>query len=525
MKQLVLIFLCSFWGISLAAQQQVEWGNWIQWGEQETGIYRNPIIPADYSDIDCIKVGEDYYAISSTFQFSPGMTLLHSRDLVNWQILGNIIEDLTQIGEELNWTRMNRYGRGVWAGTLRYHEGCFYLFFGTPDEGYFMTSATDPNGTWQPLTPLLKEAGWDDCSTLWDDDGQAYFVGTHFADGYKTYLFNMSADGKSINRSSARLIHSGNKREANKLIKINGWYYLIFSEYKPDKGRYVMAKRSRSITGPYSEEKQLALPSREAMEPNQGGIVQGPDNDWYFLTHHGTGDWSGRVVSLLPVTWIEGWPILGEVAEASVGTMKWEGKMPIRYDEKLFIKRSDDFDNSQLAPQWQWNYQPRKEYFSLDERPGWLRLKAFRPIEPDKLLKAGNTLTQRTFRKSENNVVVKMDISSMENGQKNGICHFSSEHSAIGVAKERDRYYLEYRKNDKIVKGISIQSRYVWLKTEWGLDGKTCYSYSLDGDRFLPFGESYQMVWGNYRGDRLGIYCFNDEGDVGWVDVDYFHYQ
>ena len=126
-------------------------------------------------------------------------------------------------------------------------------FFGTPDEGYFMTSAAHPEGPWEPLTPLLAEAGWDDCTAMWDDNGKAYFVGTHFADGYKTYLFKMAEDGKSIDRKSAVLINSGSGREASKLIKVNGWYYLIFSEHKPGVGRYVMAKRSRKLTGPYKD--------------------------------------------------------------------------------------------------------------------------------------------------------------------------------------------------------------------------------------------------------------------------------
>ena len=245
------------------------WGNWEKWGEQNDGTYRNPIIPADYSDIDCIQVGDDYYAISSTFQFSPGMTLLHSKDLVNWEFCGNIISDLTQIGTKLNWDQMDRYARGVWAGTLRYHNGRFYLFFGTPDEGYFMTSSSKPEGPWEPLTPLLLEAGWDDCTAIWNEDGKACFVGTHFADGYKTYLFPMAKDGKSINRKSAKLIHSGNGREANKLIKVGEWYYLVFSEHKPGTGRYVMARRSKKLFGPYKEEKQLALDAMDKMQITQ----------------------------------------------------------------------------------------------------------------------------------------------------------------------------------------------------------------------------------------------------------------
>ena len=305
-KYVLLVLLLLLGSGRGVAQEKKIWGNWTNWGEQKDGTYQNPIIPSDYSDIDCIRVGEDYYSISSTFQFSPGMTMLHSKDLVNWEICSNIIQDLTQIGPELNWDCMNRYGKGVWAGTLRYHNQRFYLFFGTPDEGYFMTSSPSVAGPWEPLTPLLQEAGWDDCSAMWDEDGKAYFIGTHFADGYKTYLFKMSEDGKQIDRKSAKLVNSGSGREANKLIKIGDWYYLIFSEHKSDKGRYVMAKRSKKMMGPYKEERQLALPSREAMEPNQGGIVQGKDDNWYFLTHHGSGDWSGRIVSLLPVTWIDG---------------------------------------------------------------------------------------------------------------------------------------------------------------------------------------------------------------------------
>jgi beta-xylosidase len=525
MKYILAVLSGVFFSVLSFAQQQREWGDWQKWGDQGDGTYINPIIPSDYSDIDCIRVGNDYYAISSTFQFSPGMTVLHSKDLVNWEICGNAIGDLTEISDELNWTRMNRYGKGVWAGTLRYYNKRFYLFFGTPDEGYFMTSASRPEGPWEPLTHLLADKGWDDCTAMWDDNGKAYFVGTHFSDGYKTYLFNMSSNGKSIDRKSAVLINAGSGREANKLIKVNGWYYLIFSEHKEDTGRYVMAKRSRKVTGPYDEEKQLALPGREAQEPNQGGIVLAPDSTWHFLTHHGTGDWSGRVVSLLPVTWINDWPIIGKVLPQKIGTMTWTGRIPMEEKGKLSIKRSDNFDGDTLAPQWQWNYQPRNEKFSLSERQGWLRLKAYRPLQLNKLMYAGNTLTQRSFRKPANKIIVKMDVSNMKDGQKNGLCHFSSEHAAIGIVKEGDSSYLEYRQNDHITKGIQVTSQYIWLKSEWGLEGMSRFYYSFDGTDFIPFGDPYQLVWGNYRGDRLGIYCFNDLMEEGYVDVDYFHYQ
>ena len=133
---------------------------------------------------------------------------------------------------------MNRYARGIWAGAIRYHAGKFWIYFGTPDEGYFMTTATNPAGPWQPLHRMTTEPGWDDCCPFWDDDGQGYFLGTHFADNCKTWLYKLTPDGRDIISESRVLINEGSHREANKLYKINGTYYHLFSEYKPGVGRY-----------------------------------------------------------------------------------------------------------------------------------------------------------------------------------------------------------------------------------------------------------------------------------------------
>ena len=553
----VTLLPCYFVTQDAWSQEPVRWGDWQTWGDQGNGTYRNPVIPADYSDLDCIRVGDDYYAISSTMQFSPGMTILHSRDLVNWEIAGNAVSDLTQISPALGWQQMDRYGRGIWAGSLRHHDGRFYLYFGAPDEGFFMTSAPKAEGPWEPLTPLLQEKGWDDCSAFWDKKGQAWFIGTCFADGYKTYLFRMAADGRSIDRSSARLVNEGNGREANKLIEHDGWYYIVFSEHRDGVGRYVMAKRDRKMKGRFREERQLLLPCTEANEPNQGGIVEGRDGNWYFLTHHGSGDWSGRIVSLLPVEWRDGWPMMGAQAnlpmgapsnlpmeapsnlphlgEASPGAMVWQGKisptpaLPKGGGGKL--SRSDNFNAALLGPQWQWNYQPREEMFSLSERPGWLRLKAFRPLENDRLLKAGNTLTQRSFRSKANEVTIRMDISQMADGQHAGLCHFAAHSGCLGVVRENGQLFLELRHDDKsqVVQlppqlGRVGERLYLWLRSSWGLDGQSHFSYSLDGDTFTPFGE-YRLSWGFYRGDRIGIYNYNNVSESGIVDVDYLHYR
>ncbi len=515
--------LFSATSLMLSGAYSATWGEWSTWGDQGDGTYWNPVLPSDYSDLDCIRVGADYYAISSTFQFSPGMVILHSRDLVNWTIVGHAITDLTKISPELNWDRMNRYGRGIWAGALRYHDHTFWIYFGTPDEGYFMTKAKEITGPWEPVHPVFAEAGWDDCCPFWDDDGQGWLVGTNFKDDYKIHLWKLTPDGREIMRESDKVIYQSKGSEASKLYKFNGLYYHFFSEVQPE-GRVIMMQRSKKITGPYWEKKQLKHADREAMEPNQGGLIEGPDGQWYFFTHHGRGSWEGRAASLLPVTWIEGWPIVGAVGADGIGQMVWSGKMPATGMSVGALPTSDEFSASTLPPQWEWNYQPRADKWSLTERPGWLRLHAFRPLESGNALKAGNTLTQRCLRTAASAVVVELDLGGMADGQHAGLCHFAKTFSMFGVTQNGARRTLENLINGATTTGPALTGNQLWLKSVWGLDGKSQYSYSVDGVTFTDFGPPYPLAWGNYRGDRLGLYSYNDCSNAGYVDVNFFHY-
>jgi beta-xylosidase len=501
-----------------------KWGDWPKWGDQKDGTYRNPVLPGDYSDLDCIRVGSDYYAISSTFQYSPGVVILRSKDLVNWTIIGHAIDDVTQIGPDLNWDRMNRYGRGVWAGAIRYHAGKFWVYFGTPEEGYFMTTAKNPAGPWEPLHRMTKEGGWDDCCPFWDDDGQGYFVATHFKDNYKTWLYKLTPDGRDIVPDSGVVLNEGAGREANKLYKFGDTYYHLFSEVGPG-GRRVMMQRAKSITGPYTEKRQLNQPESEFHEPNQGGIVQAENGKWYFFTHHGHGDWEGRPASLLPVTWVDGWPILGKVGSDGVGTMVWGGEKPVKNTAPMVPQSSDAFNGPKLGLQWEWNYQPRKDKWSLTERPGFLRLHAWRPLRPDQLKTAGNTLTQRSMRAANSVATLALDASGIADGQVAGICHYAGGTSTFGIRREGNVVTLESSRDGQFTTGPRIMSPRIWLRSSWGLDGLSHYSYSTDGKKFTTFGEPYQLSWGDYRGDRIGIFTFNNKSDTGYVDVDSFIYD
>jgi beta-xylosidase len=476
-------------------------------------------------------VGDDYYAISSTFQFSPGMAVLRSRDLVNWSTAGHALADLTRISPELNWDRMNRYGRGVWAGAIRHHAGRFWIYFGTPDEGYFMTSAEQPEGPWTPVHPVLQAKGWDDCAPFWDDDGKGYLIGTNFSDGYKIHLWEMTPDNKGLIAASDQVIYQFKGSEANKLYKFNGTYYHFFSEVHGN-ARVMMMRRAAAIRGPWSEKRQLMQADRAALEPNQGGIVPGPDGKWYFFTHHGTGAWEGRAASLLPVHWVDGWPVIGEPDAQGMGAMVWGGAMPLAGRPRTFPQGGDDFSGATLAPVWEWNYQPRPGKWSLAERPGFMRLHAFAGLDGGNLLKVGNVLTQRVVRSPGQSFAARLELQGMADGQHAGLMQFSAQpggHPAasagsVGVAMENGQRFVEVSRDGAYTRVRDWPHTAIWVKSAWDTDGKSTFSVSADGLSFQPVGETFQLTWGAYRGSRLGLFTFNPAGGQGYVDIDQVRY-
>ena len=501
-----------------------------KWGDQGDGTFVNPVLPGDFSDLDAIRVGDhDFYAITSTIHLSPGMAVLHSTDLVNWRIVGHAIGDVTQVGPEMNWDRMNRYGHGVWAGAIRQHAGRFYVYFATPDEGLFATTAADPAGPWAPLHVVWRVTGYDDPCPFWDNDGRGYLVATHFARDpatgrqYDVHLFELTADGMGLRPGVDRVIHQSRGSEANKLYKVDGRYYHQFSEVRRE-GRVVMFGRAASLAGPWEVRQVNHVAKGVDKEPNQGGLVQVVGGGWWFVTHQGAGDWEGRAMCLLPVTWTDGWPVLGRVGPDGIGNMVWRAAKPIPGQAAIGPQLDDAFDGPTLAAAWEWNHQPRADKWSLVERPGFLRLHAFRPLRPGDLFKAGNTLSQRSYRTAANRVTVKLDVAGMADGQRAGLCHFARAAATIGVNDRLGVRTLTVTANGQSVIGPAVTSDAVWLRSEWTADGDNAFSFSVDGLTFAALGPPYRLAWGYYRGDRVGVFCYNDDRDAGHVDVDWFHY-
>ncbi|MDP9172692.1 MAG: glycoside hydrolase 43 family protein [Planctomycetota bacterium] len=511
--------------MSLAMNVFGDAGNVGPWGDQGDGTYKNPVLPGDYPDLDVIRVGPDYYAITSTDHFSPGVAVLHSKDLVNWQIIGHVVDDLKRVSPEMNFDKMNaRSGRGIWAGAIRYHDGKFWVYFFAPEDGLFVSTAKDPAGPWEPVSAVWTTTGWDDCCPFWDDDGQGYLVATNVAQGYEVHVFRMSPDSKNLLLGSDKIIRQSKGAEGNKLYKINGLYYHFFSEFHGD-DRVMMMERAKNVFGPYDVKQINHVNQTADREPNQGGLVQAESGQWWMLSHQGTMGWEGRPAALLPVTWVDGWPIPGKVGLDGQGAMVWSAKKPVDGAAVVVPQTDDEFNGKTLGPQWEWNFEPRNDKWSLTEQAGFLRLYATRPLAPGGLLKAANTLTQRSMRTAKNEAVVKLDISNMTNGQQAGLCHLSNNPASLGISQAGNLRTLTYTDTGKISAGPVVVANTVWLKSTWDEAGAHQFLYSLDGSTFTEFDKPYSLGTGDYRGDRIGIYSYNTDADTGYVDVDWFHYS
>jgi beta-xylosidase len=546
-------FLAASWLLS-AVLLHADVGNRGAWGDQGDGTFKNPVLPGDFSDPDVIRVGGDYYFITSTFQYSPGMAVLHSKDLVNWQYLGHCVADLTQLGPELNWDRMNRYNRGIYAGAIRFHDGKFWVFFTTMDEGVFLTTATNAAGPWSPVTRVWDKQGFDDPCPFWDDDGQAYLLLSTPGKQWWTHIYKMSADGTAVDSASEKIIDDFQSSEGNKIYKINGTYYVFHNEFhRKANVRVGVMMRAKSLAGPWEKKTILEdSPGRYDRQPNQGGLVQAPGGDWWFITHQGrgehgaeyvharrgdadaalpramdlTGTYDGRPSSLLPVRWVDGWPMPGTMDKNGAGNITWTASKPAGGFPIQVPQSSDEFGTSSLGPQWEWNYQPRADKWSLTARPGWLRLEAFAPLVKGDFFKAGNTLTQRIMGTEGGTAAVRLDASGMADGQIAGLVFFWRDYAQIGVAQKDGRRNIVFSENGIITEGPELSAKNLaWVRSKIDSQGGCTFTYSLDGKKFTPIGTRFAFGWHNYRGTRLGLFTYNDLGERGRADFAGFHYD
>lgn len=419
------------------------------------GNYRNPILYADYSDPDAIRVGEDYFMIASSFCNAPGLPILHSKDLVNWKVVNYALDNIPEFRY-----RNPIHGCGVWAPSIRYHEGTYYICFPMPDEGIYMTTTKDPFGKWSKPVNIRPGAGWIDPCPFWDDDGKAYLVAgvAKSRIGYKSvlHMVEMQPDGMGLIGEEVK-IFDGNENdqvtiEGPKMYKRNGWYY-VFAPAGGVKTGWQTVLRSRNPFGPYEYKVVMRQGDSPVNGPHQGAWVDTVTGEDWFL-HFQDVYAAGRIIHLQPMHWENDWPIIGVNKDGNdYGEPVMEYKKPDigKTAEELADKAKypvcepdcdDDFTKDTLGMQWQWNANPDSDWYELDSDKGQLKLNTVDTVPLRPVGDLRNLLLQK-WPAPEFTCVTKMNLAGMQNGDMAGMVSLGMEYSALAFAKNDGVYTLK----------------------------------------------------------------------------------
>ena len=505
---------------------------------------KNPMLWADVPDPDIIRVGDTFYLVSTTMHLMPGAPVMASKDLKNWETVGYIFDKLTD-SPKYDLQEGTVYGRGQWATSLKYHNGRFYALLAPNEQGKmgdtYIFSAEKAEGPW---TIVSRMRHFHDCSLFFDDDGRVFVIyGTgelmelkpdlsDVIEGTYMHIFQRESDEKGL-------------LEGSRVIKHNGKYYLLMIShaYGPGQHRREVCYRADDIHGPY--EKQVILESDFSTfgYEAQGTIVDTQDGDWYGIIFQDRGG-VGRVLTVLPCRWINGWPMLGDE----------NGKVPetvrtLKSDEPAAaIVKADDFSATKLGLHWQWNHNPVDNAWSLTERPGFLRLKTNRVVE--NIYLAPNTLTQRMEGPTCSGSIC-MDLSKMKDGDCAGLAAFNSDTGMLVVKKKGKKTVLEMEETtvqlsdrekavtkyeEKVIESVELKQNKIWLRIDGdftpaqrgGRDAANFY-YSLDGSDWTKIGTTDYRLRFDWRrffmGSKFGIFCYATKKAGGYVDVDEFNYS
>ncbi|WP_221892320.1 glycoside hydrolase family 43 protein [Teredinibacter haidensis] len=502
------------------------------------GEYKNPVLFADYSDPDLVKVGDDFYMVASSFNAMPGIPVLHSKDLVNWEIIGHVYE-------RLPFEKFERpaHGDGSWAPSIRFHNSVFYVYFCTPNRGLFVATAKHPSGPWT-LEHMVDVALWEDPSPLWDDDGNAYLVRSKVrADNL--YLHRMSPDGKKLLDDGVLIYRNLDEQpviEGPKIMKKDGWYYILAPAGGVPTG-WQAVLRSKKLYGPYETKVVLHKGSTEINGPHQGGLVQLDSGEWWFM-HFQDRDIYGRIAHLQPVHWQDGWPLMGEdINGDGIGepVAKWKkpdvGKTwPIQVPQA-----SDEFNVSKLGLQWQWHANPKKEWYSLnDAARGKMRLYAVKNVTQFGNLRFVPNLLLQKIAAPSLSFTTKITFAPDSLNDKSGLTIMGRSWGYIGLYKGKDGVKLgvfegKYEQyDDATVEVASLMAKpsgkntyTYYLKVDVAAGGEYQFSYSLEGKTFNSLGNKIQATAGVWIGAKVGLFSVspNINPSKGYADFDWFRTQ
>lgn len=501
------------------------------------GFYKNAIIHADYSDPDAIRVGDMFYMTSSSFNSAPGLPLLQSKDMVNWELVGHALPQQVP----LDVFAKPQHGKGVWAPCLRFHDNKFWIFYPDPDFGIYVITAPKFTGPWSAPHLLLSGKGIIDPTPLWDDDGKAYLLHAWAKSraGINNLLTlrEMSSDGRKIVDDKGKVMIDGNKLpyyktlEGPKFYKHNGYYYVFAPAGGVETG-WQSVFRSKTVEGPYDDKIVMEQGKSPTNGPHQGAWVRTQNgSDWFF--HFQDKRAYGRIVHLQPMYWLNDWPVIGEDSNnTGTGGPILTHSKPV--PGKFAIKTpatSDEFSAPKLGFQWQWNANWKTDWYSLTARKGHLRL--FSVIDESysrrKNLWDTPSLLLQKLPAEKFIVATALDTSNLQAGDSAGLIMYGFDYQWLGVranATGQEILLMRCEKADancqeQMLASIPLSQKTIQLQMRVGENGKTQFAYSLNHNAFTDIGTPFTATMGRWVGAQMGLFSLGENGG-SFADVDYF---
>ena len=546
-----LFFILSLSVCSMFHPAMAQYCSEVWVADEGNGMYRNPVLHADYSDPDVCTVGEDYFLTASSFNCTPGLPILHSKDLVNWKIVNYALKKV----EPVEYYNEARHGKGVWAPSIRFHEGMYYIYWGDPDFGIFMVKTRDPYGEWDDPVLVKAGKGMIDPCPLWDDGGRVYlahaWAGSRAKFNSVLTVCEMNKEGTAV-ISDPVLVFDGNDGvnhtiEGAKFYKRNGFYYLFAPAGGVVSG-WQLVMRSKDVYGPYEARIVMAQGKTDINGPHQGGWVDTPAGESWFLHFQDKGAY-GRVLHLNPMKWVNDWPVIG-VDKDGDGC----GDPVSRYRKPKTGKtypietpvESDEFDTRKLGLQWEWhaNYQ---DVFGFTTNMGYVRIYGHELSPHFKNFWEVPNLLMQKFPAEEFTATAKLKVSAKDDGQLSGLIIMGWDYSWIGVEKQGEKFLLKQavckdaeQGNLEQVSTLAVlepsrkfeaglfpnYEREIYIRVHVDKGAYCRFSYSLDGKKFTEAGTLFKARQGKWIGAKVGMFSVTPHGkERGWVDVDWFRVE
>lgn len=500
------------------------------------GTYKNPILYADFSDPDVVRVGNDYYMTASSFNCVPGLPILHSTDLVNWELISYALPNQVP----LDVFDVPQHGNGVWAPCIRYYKGEYYIYYPDPDYGIYLVKAKNPKGPWSEPLLVLGGKGIIDPSPLWDDDGKAYlahaFAGSRA--GLKTVLVvhEMSPDGTKMLDNGVMVFDGHDEHgtvEGPKFYKRNGFYY-IFAPAGGVKPGWQLVLRSENIFGPYELKKVLEQGSTNINGPHQGAWVDTPAGEDWFI-HFQDQYAYGRVVLLEPMRWENDWPVMGvDYDKNGIGEPVSSYKKPKTVASSPIITPpvDDEFNTAQLGLQWQWHANPKMEYGFPSGNLGYYRLNCRPRTEGFVNLWTVPNLLLQKFPADEFEATAKITFNHRFDGEEVAMMVMGENYQYIALKQEGEKLKLrvvnckDARKEgpEKELYNESFDGNTIYFRISVKKEAICSFSYSANGKKFINVGDMFTAVAGRWIGAKIGFFALRDGmiNDAGNADIDWF---